>query len=109
MKKYFSSLVWLSLAIASAYYGYKTFNGLLTHTENSKLIIDGIVFVFVCGFSLSAMIYNFMYKTTSNSLNMYKRELEKESVNKAESTSRVKVLESKIEVLEKALEEALKK
>lgn len=41
-------------------------------------------------------------------LNSYKRELEKESISSTESSSRVKVLESKIEVLEKALENALK-
>ena len=41
-------------------------------------------------------------------LNSYKRELEKEAISSSENSSRVKVLESKIEVLEKALENALK-
>ena len=42
-------------------------------------------------------------------INTYKRKLEKESVTSEESSAKVKVLESKIEVLEKALENALKK
>ena len=42
-------------------------------------------------------------------LNIYKRELEKESVTSDEAESKVKVLESKIQVLEKALENALNK
>ena len=47
-------------------------------------------------------------RVKNNALNSYKRELEKESISSTESSSRVKVLESKIEVLEKALENALK-
>ena len=39
----------------------------------------------------------------------YKRELEKESVASVEASSQVKVLEQKIEVLEKALKQALEK
>jgi hypothetical protein len=45
----------------------------------------------------------------NNKINSYKRELEKESVTSIESAARVKVLESKIQVLEKALENALNK
>ena len=40
-------------------------------------------------------------------LNAYKRQLEKGVVISDESSARVKVLEQKIEVLEKALENAL--
>jgi len=47
-------------------------------------------------------------RVKNNTLNSYKRELEKESITSTESSSRVKVLEAKIEVLEKALENALK-
>lgn len=39
----------------------------------------------------------------------YERRLEKTSVSNEESSARVKVLENKIQVLEKALEDALKK
>lgn len=40
-------------------------------------------------------------------LKAYKRELEKNSVENSSSTSKVEVLEAKIEVLEKALKNAL--
>ena len=43
----------------------------------------------------------------SRKLKAYKRELEKNSISSDESDSKVKVLESKIEVLEKALKNAL--
>ena len=52
---------------------------------------------------------NFVLNVKNQKLNSYKRELEKESINSTENSSRVKVLEAKIEVLEKALENALKK
>ena len=42
-------------------------------------------------------------------IDSYKRELEKESISSDESMAKVKVLESKIEVLEKALQNALQK
>ncbi len=45
----------------------------------------------------------------NNRIDSYKRELEKESVSSDEAAAKVKVLESKIQVLEKALENALKK
>lgn len=47
-------------------------------------------------------------RVKNTKLNSYKRELEKEAISSSENSSRVKVLESKIEVLEKALENALK-
>lgn len=43
----------------------------------------------------------------SRKLKAYKRELEKNSISSDESDSKVKVLESKIEVLEKALQDTL--
>lgn len=49
------------------------------------------------------------YSTANERLKAYKRELEKNSVEKDSSTSRVDVLEAKIKVLEKALHDALNK
>jgi hypothetical protein len=40
-------------------------------------------------------------------LNIYQRKLEKESISSDENAAKVKVLESKIQVLEKALENAI--
>ena len=52
---------------------------------------------------------NIIIFSKNKKINSYERELEKESILSTENSSRVKVLESKIEVLEKALENALKK
>ena len=49
------------------------------------------------------------YFAQKESLNAYKRELEKNSVSNMTSSSKVEVLEAKIATLEKALDEALKK
>ena len=88
----------------------------------SLLCVAGIVYTFlslsgktgmaaaaVCALLLGILLMNLRLNVKNDKINLYKRELEKESINSVESTSRVKVLEAKIEVLEKALENALKK
>ena len=69
----------------------------------------GMISLFICGILLGILLMNFVLNVKNQKLNSYKRELEKESINSTENSSRVKVLEAKIEVLEKALENALKK
>lgn len=64
--------------------------------------------IFITGFFFGIVLMLFFLKVKTSKLNTYKRELEKESIQSVESSSRVKVLESKIEVLEKALENALR-
>ncbi len=49
------------------------------------------------------------YLAQTEQLFAYKRELERSSVKTDNSTSQVKVLQAKVEVLEKALKEALEK
>ena len=49
------------------------------------------------------------YLTQTEQLYAYKRELEKSSVKTDSSTSQVKVLQAKVQVLEKALKDALEK
>ena len=44
----------------------------------------------------------------NSSIKAYERRLEKTSVSNDSSTAKIKVLEAKIEVLEKALDDALK-
>ena len=68
----------------------------------------GLAIVFICGFLFGIFLMNIKLNMKNEKLNSYKRELEKESIASDENSSRVKVLESKIEVLEKALENALK-
>ncbi len=65
--------------------------------------------LFVTGFIMGLLLMNIKINNTNNKINLYKRELEKESVQSLESSSKVKVLENKIKVLEKALENALKR
>ncbi len=69
-------------------------------------IIYGIIFL--SGVLTGILLMGFKLKVKNSKLNSYKRELEKEAISSSENSSRVKVLESKIEVLEKALENALK-
>lgn len=57
---------------------------------------------------LGIVLMGLKLKVKNNAITSYKRELEKESISSDENYSRVKVLEAKIEVLEKALENALK-
>lgn len=64
--------------------------------------------VFLCGIILGLSFAALKINTKNDKINSYKRELEKESITSSENSSRVKVLEQKIEVLEKALENALK-
>ena len=64
--------------------------------------------IFLSGVLTGIVLMGFKLKVKNSKLNSYKRELEKEAISSSENSSRVKVLESKIEVLEKALENALK-
>ena len=85
MKKNFVSLSILLLSLSSCYLSCLYLNG--------KYLLAGVFFA----------------GTLFGKLNSYKRELEKESVSSDEASAKVKVLESKIKVLEKALENALNK
>ena len=86
------------LCLAGAVYAFVYLNGK-----------TGMAVIFTCGFLLGIFLMNLRLNVKNDRINSYKRELEKESINSTESSSRVKVLEAKIEVLEKALENALKK
>ena len=68
-----------------------------------------LIGVFCSGVIFGVFLMFFKLKVKNTKINIYKRELEKESVSSDKNSARVKVLESKIEVLEKALENALKK
>ena len=63
---------------------------------------------FLLGILFGILLMNIFIIIKNKKINIYKRQLEKESINSDENAARVKVLESKIEVLEKALENALK-
>lgn len=64
---------------------------------------------FVSGIIVGLLLMNIFVIVKNKKINVYQRKLEKESITADENSARVKVLEQKIEVLEKALENALKK
>ncbi len=97
MKNVFLIILSILTIVCAAY----TF---LNQTEHIPMIT-----MFLSGFALAIFLMTLKINVKNKKLNSYKRELEKEAIASTESTSRVKVLESKIEVLEKALENALKK
>ena len=104
MNKITGYFLWLAIIIFAGARAIKllsAFNGTMP-AEAFTVLITLVGYVALCGFALAAIIYKFVYSRTSNSLNEYKRELEKESIDKTESSSKIKVLESKIEVLENA-------
>lgn len=110
MKKYIVPLFLFLLLGVVIYFGYEAFSSIYNSLDSKimNVLIKTMICVFIAGIALCALVYDLIYSSTLVSLESYKRELEKESINKTESSSRVKVLESKIEVLEKALEDALK-
>lgn len=98
MKKLFYSIFLLSISVLAGLYSYQHLTG---KTELAGIFVSGLFF----GIFLMFLKLN----VKNDKITSYKRELEKESINADESSARVKVLESKIEVLEKALENALNK
>ena len=67
-----------------------------------------ISIVFAIGVLIGILLMNIFIIVKNKKISVYKRQLEKEAISSDENAAKVKVLESKIEVLEKALENALK-
>lgn len=93
-----------------SYIGYTNFMALLAHNPNmSHNELFYVLLATATLFTLFGMwLTKFVDLKQVKQLNEYKRELERRGIAKDESSSKVKVLESKIEVLEKALKEALR-
>lgn len=98
MKKFLYGSLLLLTSLAAGYFSYTELSG---KYELLGIFVSGLCF----GIFLMALKLN----VKNTKIDLYKRELEKESVTSDENSARVKVLESKIQVLEKALENALKK
>lgn len=107
MNKFIKYTFLLLIATVSAYYGYQYFTkiGLTLSADVTKFAC----ITFILGFTLSQLFAELVVDKMKSTLAVYKREFEKESIESTESSSKVKVLESKIAVLEKALEDALNK
>ena len=68
-----------------------------------------LLLALLLGIILGILIMNILVIVKNKKIGAYKRQLEKESISSDKNAAKVKVLESKIQVLEKALENALKK
>ena len=66
-----------------------------------------IGYSFIAGTFVGLFLMNIFVIVKNKKINIYQRTLEKESISSDENAAKVKVLEAKIEVLEKALENAL--
>lgn len=107
MGKFIKYTFLLFITFVSAYYSYQYFIklGLTYSSDEAKFACMSLVL----GLSIALLLSELMIDKIRTALTAYKRELEKQSIGSTESSSKVKVLESKIAVLEKALEDALKK
>ena len=98
MKRNIYVFLLLAVSCLEGWYSYAFLSG--------KWELAGI---FIAGMGIGMFLMSLKLNIKNDKLNSYKRELEKESINSDENSAKVKVLESKIEVLEKALEKALNK
>lgn len=85
------------VSIVLAFYLYMSLTG------NIAKVLE-----FIVGAIFGILLMNIMILSKNKKISSYARELEKESIASTENSSKVKVLEAKIEVLEKALQNALK-
>ena len=66
MKKHIINLFWIALCATSLYYAY-TYSTQL-HTNETKLLIEIIIFAIISGCSISAFAFNILFNKTSESL-----------------------------------------
>lgn len=87
------------------------FSSLTGIAEKSITMNTGVLtlFVFVIGETSAVLFFLPLIAKSKEKQGAFERRLEKSSVSTEESSSKVKVLEAKIQVLEKALSDALKK
>lgn len=107
MKNFLKYIFLFVLFILSCYFAYKYF--VLLDLKISSNELKFASFTFLIGLSATLFFSEIMINQLQDTLKVYKRQLEKTSIGSNESSSKVKVLESKIKVLEKALEDALNK
>lgn len=98
MKNFLYGIMLLVVSLVLSGYSYMYLAG--------KWLCAGM---FISGAGTGMFLMFLKLNVKNNKLNSYKRELEKEAIASDENSAKVKVLEQKIEVLEKALENALKK
>lgn len=82
--------------------------GELYHTTKTMSVSFYTLAIMFSGFFAGICLVIPFYLAQLEQVFVYKRELERSSVKKEDSVSQVKVLQAKVDVLEKALKEALK-
>ncbi len=84
----------------------------LMHLSPHTLTFDLAIYtmgVFLLGILSVVFFFAPLYKSLKDKYTAYKRELERGSISNTSAEAKIGVLENKITVLEKALEDALKK
>lgn len=87
------------------------FAALLTNLSIHTLQFDFAIYTIIVFFlGIFSVIFFFapLYASLKTKFTAYKRELEKGSISNSNGEAKIKVLENKITVLEKALDDALK-
>ena len=107
MKNLFKYILLTTIIGATGHYIHHYATQLNLKLDSNETILAFLTFIL--GFSLAITMLDFVINKLNESLIAHKRELEKTSIGSNESSSKVKVLESKIAVLEKALSDALNK
>ena len=87
---------------------FATLMNVSVHTLSFDLAIYTFV-IFLLGMFSVIFFFAPLYKSLKDKYSAYKRELERGSITNTSAEAKINVLENKITVLEKALEDALKK
>lgn len=111
------TIIWIYLVIANliATCGITLLDNNLAQTLGTfprRIVLNmGLIIciVFLAGLTTAKLIFIPLLIKNKEKEGAYERRLEKTSISNDESSAKVKVLESKIQVLEKALEDAIKK
>ncbi len=87
---------------------YDAVEQIVIHSTKTLNMAFFILSILGAGLISGICLFVPFYLAQTEQLYAYKRELEKSSIKTDNSSSQVKVLQAKVEVLEKALKEALK-
>lgn len=85
--------------------------GQILHITPSSINLNMAIYtliVFILGEISAIFFFAPLYTSLKEKFNAYKRELEKGSISNTSAEAKIQVLENKITVLEKALDDALK-
>ena len=77
------------------------------HTLTMNMALYSLI-IFILGEISAIFFFAPLYNKKKEKFNAYKRELEKGSISNTSAEAKIQVLENKITVLEKALDDALK-